>query len=86
MTEITELIRADLQRVQDRREQMRQAMPGVASLVDEARAAFGDVKVRWAREGDKEVGTRQPFDGTDVDKILRYHDLAAHRAKRSKRP
>lgn len=86
MTEITELIKADLQRVKDRREHMRQAMPGVASLVDEVRAAFGEVRVRWAKEGDKEVGKPQPFDGSDIDKILRHHDLVAHRAKRSKRP
>ena len=34
----------------------RERMPGVAAIVDELSAAFGSVKVLWAKEGDIEVG------------------------------
>lgn len=84
MADVSELIKADLQRVDDRRQEMRRAMPGVASIVDDFRAVFGEVKVRHAREGGKEVGIPQPFDGTDVDKLLRYHDMRNKRLNRSK--
>ena len=60
--------------------------PFAASFKDQLEAAGMSCKVLYAKEGDKEVGKPQPFDGTDVDKILRYHNLAARRAKRSKRP
>lgn len=72
--EAIDLVRADLERIESRRQQMREAMPGTAALVDELRAAFGDVKVRHAKEGDKEVGTPQPFDGIDVDQLIRYYN------------
>lgn len=85
MNEISDLIRADMRCVEDRREQMRKAMPGTAAIVDEFRAAFGQgVKVLRATEGDKEVGKPQPFDGTDVDKILLYHELRNNRLKRNR--
>jgi hypothetical protein len=74
MTTALDLVKADLERIEARRQQMREAMPGTAALVDELRAVFGDVKVRHAKEGDKEVGRPQPFDGIDVDRLLRYYD------------
>jgi hypothetical protein len=40
----------------------RDAMPQTAAIVDAFRARFGnDVRVLWAREGDMEVGVRQPI-------------------------
>lgn len=72
--EAIDLVRADLERIEARRQQMREAMPGTAVLVDDLRAAFGDVKVRYAKEGCKEVGKPQPFDGIDVDQLIRYYD------------
>lgn len=38
----------------------RELMPLTAAIVDEYRKWFGPVKVRWAREGDIEVGKRGP--------------------------
>jgi len=72
--EALDLVRADLETIERRRQEMRDAMPGTAALVDDLRAVFGDVKVRHAKEGDKEVGKRQPFDGIDVDKLIRYYE------------
>lgn len=73
-TEAIDLVRADLETIEKRRRQMREAMPETAELVDELKAAFGDVKVRWAKEGEQEVGKRQAFDGIDVDQLIRYYD------------
>ena len=45
----------------DAKQRNREAMPQTAAIVDAFRARFGnDVRVLWAREGDVEVGTRQP--------------------------
>lgn len=39
----------------------RAAFPVTAKLVDELRAVFGpDVKLMWASEGGREIGTRGP--------------------------
>ena len=45
--------------------QNRQAMPTIAKFVDECRAVFGEVKVRFARENGIERGTPvcRAFDG-----------------------
>jgi hypothetical protein len=72
--EALDLVRADLETIENRRQQMRDAMPGTAALVDELRAVFGDVKVRHAKEGNKEVGKPQPFDGIDVNQLIRYYE------------
>lgn len=73
-TTALDLVRADLEAIEKRRQQMREAMPGTAAIVDEFRKAFGDVKVKHAKEGDKEVGRPQPLDGIDVDQLIRYYD------------
>lgn len=52
--------------------QNRQAMPTIARLVDECRAVFGEVKVRYARENGIERGTPvcSVFDGTPESGFL----------------
>lgn len=60
-TDIAELLRVDRARDDARRERNRQTMPGVAALVDEVSAVFGQVKVRWAKEGDHEIGVRDSW-------------------------
>lgn len=74
MTTALDLVRADLESIEKRRQQMRDAMPGIAAIVDAFREAFGDVKVKHAKEGDMEVGKPQSFDGIDVDQLIRYYD------------
>lgn len=54
-------------------------------MVDSLTEVFGPVKVKWASEGGKEVGTRQPFDGMDVDKLIALDDWSKHARKRGKR-
>lgn len=39
----------------------RELMPNVAAIVDELFETFGSVKVKWAKEGDREVGKRDPW-------------------------
>lgn len=63
------------------REQIRADFPGCTSIVDEFRAAFGPgVKPKYFSEGGKTMGKPVPFDGTDVDQILRLVDADAKRA------
>lgn len=62
-SDIAELLRKDRAKDDERRERNRQLMPGVASIVDELSAVFGPVKVRWAREGDREIGVRDAWGG-----------------------
>ncbi|RDI97694.1 hypothetical protein DVT68_15540 [Dyella solisilvae] len=66
------------------RESNRDAMPGTASLVDGLRAGGFDPKVLWCREGDRELGRREPFDGLDVKRELAAVDRKTRlvRAKR----
>jgi hypothetical protein len=85
MVEAHELIKRDLEKVEARREHMRRSMPGTAAIVDHVRSAFPGVKVLWAKEGYMEVGKRQPFDGTDIDKIILHDDLCKQRQKRKRK-
>jgi len=48
-------------------------------MVDELTAVFGPVKVRWCEENGKTMGKRQPFDGTDIDKLIRLDESVAKR-------
>lgn len=63
----------------------RSRFPEVSKMVDSLTEVFGPVKVKWASEGGKEVGTRQPFDGMDVDKLIALDDWSKHARKRGKR-
>lgn len=62
-----------------RREQNRAAFPGVAEIVDTLTEAFGPVRVLHATENGREIGKPQPFDGTDVDKLVRLDDAMKQR-------
>lgn len=85
MSDLAELIRKDIVREEGRREQMRRDFPGVASLVDEVRDEFGEVKVLHASENGREVGKPQPFDGTDVDKVIAMDDWSKYAQKGKRR-
>lgn len=58
----------------DRREQNRRAFPDTAEIVDRLSAVFGPVKVLHAVESGKEIGKPQPFDGTDISKVIAADD------------
>lgn len=62
-----------------RREQNRADFPGVAEIVDTLTEAFGPVRVLHATENGREIGKPQPFDGTDVDKLIRLSESDAKR-------
>lgn len=48
----------------------RAAFPETAKLVDELRASFGpDLKLMWASEGGREIGTRGP-EGVPVTRAV----------------
>jgi hypothetical protein len=74
MSDVLDMIRAGVNKEESRREQNRREMPGTAQIVDEFTAAFGPVKVLHAIENGKEIGKPQPFDGIDVDKLIRLDD------------
>ena len=63
MPDVAEMIRNDITQREGRAQRNRERMPGVAAMVDELTAAFGQgqIKVLWAREGDIEVGTKQAW-------------------------
>ena len=63
----------------NRREQNRAAFPGVAEIVDTLTAAFGPVRVLHATENGREIGKPQPFDGIDVDHVIRLDDAMKKR-------
>ena len=50
-------------------------------MIDELSAVFGPVKVRWCEEGGKTMGKQKPFDGTDVDKLIRLDEMDAKRGR-----
>lgn len=62
-TDIAEMLRQDRAKDDARRERNRASMPGVAAIVDEVSAVFGPVRVRWAKEGDREIGVRDSWGG-----------------------
>ena len=80
MNDISQLIRADLAPAERAAERNRAAFPDVAQIVDDFRAVFGPgVKVLYATENGREIGKPQPFEGTDVDKLLRLDDAMKRR-------
>jgi len=76
------LVRADQVAAEQRAQKMREWMPVVAQLVDEVRRAFPGTKVKYAKEGDREVGRPVPFEGTDVEKILLHDQLTKQRKRK----
>lgn len=86
-TDVADLIRSDLTREEQRREQIRRDFPDTAEGFDRMKAMFGDdqVKVKYAVENGKELGKPQPFDGTDIDKVIAaddWHNAAQKRGNR----
>ena len=63
----------------NRREQNRAAFPDVAEGVDRLSAVFGRVRVLYATENGREIGKPQPFDGIDVDHVIRLDDAMKKR-------
>lgn len=62
------------------REQIRADFPECTSIIDAFRAEFGPgVKAKFFSENGKTMGKPVPFDGTDVDQILRLVDAGAKR-------
>jgi hypothetical protein len=70
----------------DRREQIRRDFPGATAAIDEFRAAFGPgVKPLYFSEAGKTMGKPQPFDGTDVNKVIAMDDWSRHAQKKGVR-
>lgn len=61
MRDALDAIRGELERRESAARRHRESFPGVAVIVDELAAVFGPVKVRWAEEGGREIGTRIPW-------------------------
>lgn len=75
MTDVVEMLRDGVRKEEGRREQIRRDFPECASIIDEFRETFGpEVKPLYFSEAGKTMGRPQPFDGTDVDKLLRLDD------------
>jgi len=78
MNDVVEMIRAGVRKEDERREQIRRDFPGCTSIIDQFRAVFGDgVKPLYFNEDGKTMGKQQPFDGTDVDKLIRLSESDA---------
>lgn len=64
----------------NQRDQIRRDFPGCTSIIDDFRAVFGPgVKPLYFEEDGKTMGKQQPFDGRDVDKLIRLFDMDAKR-------
>jgi hypothetical protein len=64
----------------ERRDAIRHDFPGCTSIIGDFRAVFGPgVKPLYFEEDGKTMGKQQPFDGTDVDKLIRLDDMTAKR-------
>lgn len=63
MRDALDAIRGELAARESAAQRHRADFPGVAAIVDDLSAVFGSVKVRWAQEGGREIGTRIPWGG-----------------------
>lgn len=79
MRDVAEMIRADLSAQESKSQNNRDRMPDGAKLIDSITRVFGAVKVKWIRANGLEMGRRPPFEGTDVDKIIRLDDMRKKR-------
>jgi len=80
MNDVVEMIRGNVRKEDEKREQIRIDFPNCTAIIDQFRAVFGDgVKAKYFEEDGKTMGKQQPFDGTDVDKYLRLVDMTAKR-------
>lgn len=83
MSDVLDRIRADAAKADAARERNRREFPGVAAIVDELSAEFGEVRVLHAVESGKSIGKPQAFDGVDVDRIIAADDW--HNAAQARR-
>jgi hypothetical protein len=82
MNDVMDMIRANVRKDEDRREQIRHDFPGNTANIDDFRAVFGDgVKAKYFEEDGKTMGKPQPFEGTDIDKLIRLDDMDAKRRR-----
>lgn len=83
MTDIVDMIRANVRKDESRRDQIRRDFPGCTSIIDDFRAVFGPgVKPLYFSENGKTMGKEQAFEGTDVDKLIRLSESDAKRGGR----
>jgi len=78
-SDVAQLIRADLSAQESKSRDNRERMPDGARLIDSITRVFGAVKVKWIKSNGLEMGRRPPFEGTDVDKIIRLDDMRKRR-------
>jgi len=82
MNDVVEMIRSNVRKEDEKREQIRIDFPNCTAIIDQFRAVFGDgVKAKYFEEVGKTMGKKQPFDGTDVDKLIRLDDMTAKRRR-----
>ena len=62
MRDIAEMIRSDIGEREQKAQRNRERMPYTAAIVDQFTAAFGQVKILWAKEGDIELGKQTWMD------------------------
>jgi hypothetical protein len=74
MADVADLIKRDMGAAEAKREANRRAFPDTAEIVDRLSVVFGPVKVLHAVENGKEIGKPQPFDGTDISKVIAADD------------
>lgn len=85
MADVVDMIRASVVREEVKRDQIRRDFPDATDGIDKWRAVFGPgVKPLYFEEGDKTMGKQQPFDGMDVDKLIRLDDMDTKRRSKSK--
>jgi hypothetical protein len=85
MNDVADLIKRDLEGAAAKREANRRAFPDTAEIVDRLSAVFGPVKVLHAVENGREIGKPQPFDGTDISKVIAaddWHNAAQKRGNK----
>jgi hypothetical protein len=82
MNDVVEMIRSNVRKEDEKREQIRADFPNCTAIIDQFRAVFGDgVKAKYFEEGGKTMGKQQPFNGTDVDKLIRLDGMSAKRGR-----
>lgn len=82
MSDVVEMIRANVRKDEVKREQIRIDFPNCTAIIDQFRTVFGDgVKAKYFEEDGKTMGKPQPFNGTDVDKFIRLDDMDAKRRR-----
>ena len=82
---LSTLANTQIEKRQQQAASNRANFPDTAEIVDRLSAVFGPVKVLHAVENGKEIGKPQPFDGTDISKVIAADDWHKHVQKRGVR-